>query len=223
MSHSSILGVSVSQWFMAVSVVAFGLVVTREATAQTGELMFRGFADFGSTTFTAEQSFDAVLGSDRGAVLGGGLELVLPQRISVAVRASRFRRTGERVFIFGDQQFDLGIPVTVSIVPVQLTGSYRFDYGRRFVPYAGGGIGWHRYRESSSFAEEAENIDEVFRGFHAIGGAEVRVVPWAAAAFEVEWATVPDALGIDANSVAREFQESNLGGTTIRVKIAVGR
>ncbi|OFW39246.1 MAG: hypothetical protein A3F70_11435 [Acidobacteria bacterium RIFCSPLOWO2_12_FULL_67_14] len=207
-------------WLVAVGFVA---VAASPAEAQTREFMFRGFADVGSTTFTAGQSFDAVLGSDRGAVLGGGLELVLPQRVSIAMRASRFRRTGERVFVFGDQQFDLGIPVTVSIVPVQLTGGYRFDDGQRLVPYAGGGIGWHRYRETSSFAEEAENIEEVFRGFQVLGGAEIRVVPWAAAAFEVEWATVPDALGVDANSVAREFQESNLGGTTIRVKIAVGR
>lgn len=218
-----ILGVSVSRWFVTVGVVALGLAVSRDAAAQTGDVLFRGFADVGTTSFTAERSFEAVFGSGRAPVFGGGLELVLPQRIGIALRASRVRRTGERVFVFGDQQFDLGIPVTVSIVPIQLTGTYRFDYGRRFVPYAGAGVAWHRYRESSAFAEANEDVEDVFRGYHALGGAEIRVAPWAAAAFELEWATVPDALGTDPNSVARELHDSNLGGTTIRVRIAVGR
>ena len=83
---------SVSLWLVALGWMA---IAASPAEAQTREFMFRGFADFGSTTLTAGQSFDAVLGSDRGAVLGGGLELVLPQRVSIAMRASRFRRTGD--------------------------------------------------------------------------------------------------------------------------------
>jgi len=52
-----------------------------------------GFADLGSTTFTASASFTAVLGTDRGAVFGGGGAAMLAQRVFVEVRASRFRRT----------------------------------------------------------------------------------------------------------------------------------
>jgi opacity protein-like surface antigen len=185
--------------------------------------MLRGFADVGSTTFAAKESFTAVLGSDRGAVFGGGVEAVLPQRVFVNFRASRFRRTGQRVFLFGRERFDLGIPTTVTVTPVELTGGYRFEYGRRFVPYAGGGIGWHGYREESRFADGEENASERFLGYQIVAGAEIRVARWIGTAVEAQWSTVPDALGVDPNSVSREFQESNLGGATLRVKIVIGR
>jgi hypothetical protein len=43
------------------------------------------------------------------------------------------------------------------------------------------------------------------------------------AAAEAQWATVPDALGDDPNSVSHEFEESDLGGMTFRLKVVVGR
>ncbi|MBI3050651.1 MAG: hypothetical protein HYY76_20365 [Acidobacteria bacterium] len=185
--------------------------------------MLRGFADVGSTTFSASRSFKAVLGRDRGAVFGGGVEVVLPQRVFLALRASRFRGTGERLFLFGGEQFRLGIPTTVTVTPVELAGGYRFDYGRRIVPYAGAGVGWHRYTETSRFADAAENVSERFQGYQILGGAEVRVARWVGAAFEAQWAKVPDALGTEATSAAREFEESDLGGATVRVKVVIGR
>jgi opacity protein-like surface antigen len=217
------LGVSVSRWYVAVCVAAICLVVATQARAQTRDFMLRGFADVGSTAFAAAQSFKAVLGSARGPILGGGVEAVLPQRIFVNLRASRFRGTGQRVFLFGGEQFGLGIPTTITMTPLELAGGYRVDYGWRVVPYGGAGIGWYRYDETSQFAEGSENVTERFQGFHVLGGAEIRLVRWIGAAIEVQWATVPDALGSDPNSVSREFRESNLGGTTIRVKVVVGR
>lgn len=213
-------GAAFRRWPGALALLA--LALPSPAGAQTG-FMFRGFADAGTATFAAGRTFEAVLGSNRGPVFGGGVEVVLPQRVSISVRASRFHRDGQRVFILGDHVFDLGVPVTVSIVPLQVTGAYRFDYGWRVIPFAGGGVGWNRYRETSAFAAGDEDVSEVFRGFHVVGGAEIRIVPWAAAAFEAEWATVPDALGQHANSTSRAFGESNLGGSTLRVKLVLGR
>jgi len=200
-----------------------GFCLLRPAAANAqGEFMLRGFADLGSTSFAAQQSFEAILGSRSGRVFGGGVEAVLPQRVFVSLRASRFQRTGERVFLFGGQQFDLGIPATITIQPVLLTGGYRFDYGWRVFPYAGAGIGWHRYRETSDFATADENVDEQHQGYHLLGGAEVRVVRWLAAAFEAEWSRVPESLGTDPNSVSHEFKETDLGGATLRVKVVLG-
>ena len=205
--------------FTAVALVA---LLASPARAQS-DVTVRGFADLGATSFSAERSFDAVLGSAAGPVFGGGVEAVLPWGVFVNLRASRFRRTGQRVFTFDNQQFSLGIPVTVKIVPVELTGGYRFDYGAPLVPYAGAGVGWHRYEERSEFADADENARDVFTGFHVLGGTELRLGRWMGAAFEAEWATVPDALGGSPNSIAREFQESNLGAVTFRGKIIVGR
>ena len=193
------------------------------AVAQTSEFMVRGFADIGSTAFTAEQSFEAILGNKRGPVWGGGAGVVLPFPIFVDVRASRFQQTGERVFIYQGEQFNLGIPTTITITPLTLVGGYRVDRGWRVVPYGGGGIGWHRYEETSRFAEESENVDERFQGYHVLGGAELRLAAWIGTAFEAEWSTVPDALGTDPNGVSREFNETDLGGTTVRVKVVIGR
>jgi hypothetical protein len=207
----------------ACRLAAIAMLVATAAQAQSRELAVRGFADVGSTAFRAEQSFAAVLGSGRGTVFGGGIEAVLPRRLFVGLRASRFRRTGERVFLFGGQRFGLGIPTTVTVTPVELTGGYRFEYGWRVVPYAGGGLGWHGYDEASRFADGAENVSDRFVGYHIVGGAEVRLARWISTAVEAQWTTVPDALGADANGVSREFGESNLGGTTIRVKLVIGR
>ena len=203
-------------------IAALVLLTAATASAQTGEFMLRGFGDVGSTMFTAEQSFAAILGSDTGKVFGAGGEVVLPARVFANVRASRFRETGQRVFLFEGEQFDLGIPTTITITPVEVTGGYRFAFSDRIIPYGGAGVGWYGFKETSQFATDAENVDDRFTGFHILGGAEIGLWRWLALAGELQWATVPDAIGDDSNSVSHEFNESNLGGTTFRFKIVVG-
>jgi len=203
--------------------MAVTLVFASVAGAQTRDFMLRGFADVGLTTFAATRSFETVLGTARGAVFGGGVEAVFPQRIFISLRASRFRRTGERVFLFDGERFGLGIPSAVTVTPLELAGGYRFDVGWRLVPYGGAGVGWHLYEETSDFAEGPENVRERFRGYHVLTGAEFRLARWIAAAAEAQWAAVPDALGRDPNGVSAEFHESDLGGATFRVKVVVGR
>jgi hypothetical protein len=56
-----------------------------------------------------------------------------------------------------------------------------------------------------------------------MGGVEFRIARWIGVAGEAQWATVPDALGGDPNGVSDLFDEDNLGGTTIRVKVVIGR
>src|SRR5688500_3847718 len=183
----------------------------------------RGFADVGSTTFTATESFETILGSATGIVFGGGVDVVLPKDLFVSVRASRFRESGERVFVFEGERFGLGIPTTVTVTPIEFTGGYRLDRGWRVVPYGGGGVGQHRYEETSEFADGPENVKESFTGYHVLGGAEFRVSQWIGAAGEIQWATVPDALGQDPNGVSNAFDETDLGGLTFRVKVVIGR
>ena len=207
-----VLCVSVSLWFVA------ALSAPTAAHAQV-----RGFADVGSTTFAATESFETILGSASGVVFGGGVEVLLPKDLFVNVRASRFRESGERVFVFQGERFGLGIPTTVTVMPIEVTGGYRVNRGWRLVPYVGGGIGQHRYEETSDFATDAENVKESFTGYHLLGGAEFRVSRMIGAAGEVQWATVPDALGQDPNGVSNAFDETDLGGVTFRVKVVIGR
>jgi len=197
------------------------LAVLVAAPVHAQEIGVRGFADIGSRTFTATESFTAVLGTDSGGVFGGGVEATLPLGLFVNVRASRFRAEGERVFIFNDERFDLGIPTVITVTPLELTGGYRLPFWTRIVPYAGVGVGWHTYTEISEFATDSENVEMRRTGLHLLG--EYGVARWIAAAGELQWANVPDALGEDPNGVAAHFDEDNLGGVTFRVKIVVGR
>jgi opacity protein-like surface antigen len=192
------------------------------STAQS--VAVRGFADIGALSFTAAESFEAVLGSRTGTLFGGGGEVVLPQGIFASLRASRFQKSGERVFVFEDETFGLGIETTIRVTPIEITGGYRFGHGTsRVVPYVGGGFGWHRFEETSEFATDDENVDETHSGYHLLGGAEVRVARWFGVGGEVQWTTVPDALGQDPNGASAAFDETNLGGVAFRVKFVVGR
>ena len=211
----------VSRTFCRLALVLAALVPAR-AEAQT--LGARGFFDAGAVRFAAAKSFEAILGTTTGTVFGGGGEVVLPGGIFASVRASQFKKSGQRVFVFEGETFPLGIDTTIRIRPFEVSGGYRFGGGdRRVVPYAAGGLGWHRYEETSEFAEDDENVDETFRGYHLLGGAEFRVLRWFAVGGEFQWTTVPDALGQDANGVSAAFNETDLGGTAFRVRFVIGR
>jgi hypothetical protein len=201
---------------MAVAAMLIGLPPSAGA-------QIRGFADIGSTTFTAKESFETILGTASGVVFGGGVEAALPFDLFVNLRASRFTKDGERVFLFQGERFGLGIPTTVTVTPIEVTGGYRFDRGQRVVPYGGGGLGQHRYEETSAFADDEEDVKESFTGYHLLGGVELRVMRWIGAAGELQWTTVPDTLGQDPNGVSSQFGETDLGGVTFRVKVVIGR
>lgn len=185
-------------------------------------LSFRGFVDGGSTTFTSTKSFTAIFGKDSGIVYGGGVEAV-EKNVYLNVRASRFHKTGERVFIFEGQEFPLGIPETITITPIEVNVGYRFNFGSWVVPYAGIGGAWHRLEDTSTFNTESEDVKDTYKGYQITGGAEFRLARWLGAAAEAAWSRVPNALGQDDNSVAKMFDESDLGGTTFRVKFVIGQ
>ena len=179
---------------------------------------FRGFVDIAPQTFLAHDTFDAIFEHDWGTFIGGGGQ-VRWKNLLFEVAASRFEDTGQRVFVSGGEVFRLGIQTTVSLVPVEFTGAYRFKRLWRFRPYAGGGFGRQQYKETSEFADASENVKSTTNSYHIVGGAEIGLWRWIAAAAEVRYRGVPDAIG-DAG-VSREFGEDNLGGTSIRFRILV--
>jgi hypothetical protein len=73
------------------------------------------------------------------------------------------------------------------------------------------------------FATSGDAGDDTFTGFHVLGGAEFRVHKYFGIAGEVAWASVPDVLGQNPSSVGTVFGETDLGGTTFRVKLVIGR
>ena len=203
-------------------VLALLLALPAPSRAQN-QFSIRGFGDAGLTVFTATQSFKAILGKPSGPVFGGGVEVGLPKHLFVSLGASRFRRTGHRVFVFEKQVFTLDVADTVTVTPLELTAGYRFRRSGFVIPYAGAGVGWHTYEETSAHSTAADDVKTTHTGYHVLAGAEVPVQKWLAAGVDAQWSAVPNAFGEAATSVASVYREHDLGGFTLRAKIIVGR
>ncbi len=194
----------------------------RRPAALSNRLQIRAFGSVGTTWFTAASTFAAVLGSGRGQDVGGGLNITQgPGYLEIGAR--RFSKSGERVFVAeGGQVFPLGIPATVTMTPLELAAGWRFRprFGR-VIPHLGVGYTRMKYEETSDFAAADENVEESFNGYHVRGGAEVRLTRWVGIAGEAVWSSIPDALGTGGASQA--FDETNLGGTSLRLSLILGR
>jgi hypothetical protein len=196
---------------------------TRRPASSRG-LEIGGYAMVGRFTFTASESFEAILGESRGTILGGGASIGLPLGgLFIDVGGWQFSQSGERVLVLGSEVLPLGIPVDVTIVPVEISAGWRFRIRRlpKFIPYAAGGYTSFGYRETSTHAAAGEDVDERYGGYHVRGGAEFKITRWLGIAGEAAWTTVPDAIG--SGGVSQAFNETNLGGTSVRARITVGR
>jgi opacity protein-like surface antigen len=180
----------------------------------------RGYGEGAYQWFAAKDSFNAIFETASGPFYGGGGQVHIGP-VYVDVGVSRFEKTGERVFVFEGEIFRLGIPDRVTITPLVITAGYRFPVRDRMVPYVGGGVGSVKFEETSDVADPDENISERFTSYHAVGGMEYAATRWLFVAGEVRYASVPDALG--APGVSAEFDESNLGGVAVAVKVMIGR
>lgn len=208
------------------------LVATGTATAQTTvrrsapsrSLELGGYAMVGQFTFASRESFDAILGTSSGTILGGGATVGLPWgNLFVDIGAWRYAADGERVLVLDGQVYPLGIPVDVSVVPLEISAGWKFRFRRlpRLIPYAAGGYTSMGYKETSSFSGGGEDVDERFGGYHLRGGAEFKITRRLGVAGELAWTTVPDAIG--EGGVSKAFNDDNLGGTSLRARITVGR
>lgn len=188
------------------------------------EFSISGYGMLGLMNFTAADSFEVTLGAPSGVIFGGGARVGLPiGGLFVDVGAWRFSGEGERVFVNDGQEFPLGIPLEVTITPLELSAGWNFRLrsAPKLQPYVMGGYTSYAYEETSEFAGSTESVDERFNGFHLGGGAEYRMLRWLGIAGEFIWTTVPDAIG--ESGVSAEFDETDLGGTSFRFKITIGR
>ena len=134
----------------------------------------------------------------------------------VDVQVSRFRADGSRVFISEQgERFDLGIPTTVTVTPIDISAGWRFAGAPRRGP---NGVGSQRYAETSEFAESRDDVHESHGSYHVIGGVELPFTTHVGAQVDAVYRWVPDAIG--TSGVSDHFDESDLGGAQIRFRIA---
>jgi opacity protein-like surface antigen len=184
------------------------------------------FFHVGLLSLTASDSFKATLGDASGLVFGGGGELSTRMGVFFRADVSRFKETGERVFVSGGQVYPLGIPLDITMTPIEFPGGYRFFThgggpgrrgGPRILPYAGAGVGIVRYKEESKFDQPGEQIDDSYTSYHVLGGVDVPITRRLSAGVEFQHRWVPDALG--AGGASKEFGETDLGGNTFRAQV----
>ena len=180
----------------------------------------RGYAEGSYEWFTASDSFKAILDTGGGFFYGGGAQAYY-KSLYVDIGISNFEKTGQRAFVFEGDVYRLGVRDLIMMTPLVVTAGYRFRDQNGVVPYLGGGIGSLKFQEVSDFADPGENSSERFTSYHAVGGIEYAATKWLFVAGEVRYASVPDAIG--APGIAAEFDESNLGGFSVAVKLLVGR
>lgn len=200
-----------------------GLAIAAPAAAQgPPALSIRPFVMATEQSFAARDTFDATFGRITMPFFGGGVQIVVNDGFFAEITASRFRQTGERAFLSGGKAFKLGIPLTATITPLEISGGYRFTLGQfpRVRPYAAGGYGNYSYQETSSFADAGEDVDTSHGGYVVNGGAEFRLHRWVGLAVDVQYSHVPGILG--TGGVSQQAGESDLGGVAARFKLVVG-
>ena len=149
--------------------------ITQRPSANSRSIQIGGYAMVGRFTFAASESFDAILGTSSVPIVGGGVTVSLPWRgLFVDVGGWHFSKSGERVFVLEQETFPLGIPLDVTIVPLEFSAGWKFRLRRlpKLIPYAAGGYTSFGYQETSSFAGAGEDLDERFGGYHLRGGAD---------------------------------------------------
>jgi hypothetical protein len=196
-----------------------GTAARRPVAAPSKPVEVFGFGQVALTTWLAHDTFAAVLGHSVAPLFGGGVEVHLHDRVFIEGGVEWFQQTGQRVFVNDGQAFKLGIPDTVRVIPLTFSAGYRHRL-QSVTPYVGGGAGVYFYKETSAFSDASENLSERFTSYHALGGVELGLHGIWRTAFEVQFTTVPDALG--PSGAAAAFGEHNLGGVQFRFKLMAG-
>jgi hypothetical protein len=181
------------------------------------------FGLFDYTTIASPKSFDAVFGKHTTTGPGVGLDVInLWNGVFVRVGGSQSSLEGERIVIVNGEVFKLGIPLTAKFTPLEFGAGWRFtsrNSRSRIAPYIGASMISLKYKETSSFAESSENVDETYNGFGIFGGADFRVARQLFAGVEGQYRSI--AISPGANSAAATFSEKDLGGTVLRVRVGV--
>jgi opacity protein-like surface antigen len=184
----------------------------------------RAYAFSDSTEMTAAETFTATLGSKTMTGLGGGFEVLnLWSGLFARLDFSQSSAAGQRVVFFEDEAIPLGIPMHVTLNPLEAGAGWRVDLGRRRLVgvYGGGSLLRMRFRQTSDFADPDEDIDDTTNGFAAFGGVDVTIARWVMIGAEGQYRRVPNAIGQDG--VSEAFGENDLGGLTFRVLFGIRR
>lgn len=208
---------------MCALVAGSGVPAWAQAPAAGSRVGFRAFGHFEWQNMAAKDSFEAVTGKTRLQGPGVGVEIQRIWRgVFARVALTRMVETGERVFVFNNEAISLGIPLEITMTPIDLAVGWRLTpkTSRGIVPYAGAGMVFLKYKETSDADVSGEAVNEGYKGIVVFGGLEMPVWRFVSLGGEVGWrqVNVPDPGG-----ALEAFNEKDLGGVTMRVMLSVRR
>jgi len=183
----------------------------------------RAFGHFEWQMMAATDTFEAITGKSTLTGVGGGVEVQrLWRGVFARAAVSRMSQSGERIFVFDNIVFPLGVPLDITMTPMELAAGWRFNPigSRGIVGYLGAGGMFLNYNESSPSDASGEEVSERYNGFLVFGGVEVPVWRFVTAGAEVGWRKVelPDPGG-----AMGALGEQDLGGVIMRVMVSIRR
>ncbi len=196
------------------------VALTAPAASAQSSIRARGYFGVTSNFLAAKETFDAVAGKTNlaGFEAGGAVD-GLWRSLFVEVGFSRQKVEGQRVFRSGGTTYGLGIPLSVTMTPVDISAGWRFPLGR-IRPYAGGGLTMLSYTEESDFAEAGENVSERKLGGVIFGGVDVPVASRIYVGGVIRYRSVGGILG--SSGISQDFGEDNAGGLSVGARVSVG-
>jgi opacity protein-like surface antigen len=212
---------------LMISAPALATAQTRRPSAQASKPSIGLFGLFDYTTVSSPKTFDAVFGKHTTTGPGVGVDAVnLWNGLFVRVDASRSTLSGERVVVFNGDVFKLGIPLTAELTPLEFGAGWRFSLRNKrtgrvspVTPYVGASAVSLKYKETSSFADSADNVDETYTGFGVFAGVDVRIVHQVFGGVEGQYRVINITPG--PNSAAASFNEKDFGGGVLRVRLGI--
>lgn len=193
---------------------------TRPAQDRPGLL---AFGAFDVLNMASSQTFEAVFGTSKMHALGAGIDVVnIWKHVFVRVAASQTSHDGERVVVVNSIAYKLGTKLTVDMTPTEIGAGWRFVSSRgdrRITPYIGAAGVLLSYKETSTFADAGEDVNETLKGFGAFGGVDLRIVRQLVVGGEAQYRVINSAPA--AYSAAASFNEKNLGGAVFRLRVGL--
>lgn len=193
---------------------------TRPAQDRVGIL---AFGSYELVHIASTKTFDAVFGTSKVNALGAGIDVVnIWRHVFLRVAASRGTLDGERVAIVDSTVYKLGTTLTVDMTPTEVGAGWRFvssGAAARFTPYVGVAGVFLKYQETSAFAQSGDNVSETYKGVGAFGGVDVRVTNQIFVGAEGQYRSINS--NPSSGSAADSFNEKNLGGAVVRLKLGL--
>ena len=168
----------------------------------------------------AKQSFAATVGTSTLLGFGGGVDVINLMGDGLFIRGavSVMSKSGTR----SDGTVSNGIALQVRMVPVDLGVGWRFNHVTRanqVTPFVGGGALLLHYSETTPSGSATDNTVAWFKGYELFGGVDLRVGSSMTIAPEVDFRSLPGAIG--SGGLSQLFSETNLGGVAFRVTVGV--